>query len=155
MKIAVFPGSFDPITKGHEDIINRSSSLFDKIIIGIGNNTTKKHLFTLEERINWIKKTFEKNPKIVVESYSGLTVNFCTKVNANYIIRGVRNTIDYNYESSIGQMNKALDNKIETIFLLTSPELSAINSTIVRDIIINEGNVDEFVPNAIKNYFVK
>ncbi|MCO6499775.1 MAG: pantetheine-phosphate adenylyltransferase [Vicingus serpentipes] len=155
MKIAVFPGSFDPITKGHEDIIKRGTSLFDKIIIGIGTNTAKKYLFTIEERIQWIKATFADNEKIEVAQYNGLTVDFCKKMKADYILRGLRSSADYSYEAPIGQMNKSLDKQIETIYLLTSPELAAINSTIVRDIIINGGDASQFVPSAIQQNLLK
>lgn len=155
MKIALFPGSFDPITKGHQDIIKRALPLFDKIVIGIGQNSAKKYLFSLEQRINWIKITFKENPKIEVQSYDELTINYCKKIGANYIIRGLRNIADYNYESSIAQMNFEMDKSIETIFLQTLPSLSAINSTIVRDIIINKGNASKFVPSSIKNDFEK
>ena len=154
MKIALFPGSFDPITKGHQDIIERATPLFDKIVVGIGTNTAKKYLFSIEERTQWIKTTFEKNKKIEVLPYKGLTVDFCREIGANYILRGLRNSSDFNYESSIGQMNKALDHQIETICLLTSPEFTAINSTIVRDIIINKGDASKFVPSVIKQHFI-
>jgi len=153
MKIALFPGSFDPFTKGHEDIILRAIPLFDKIVIGVGSNSSKNYLFTIEQRINWIKKTFANYPTIEVKSYEGLTVNFCKELGAGYILRGLRNPIDYNYESNIALMNKSLQNDIETIFLLTSPELMAINSTIVRDIIVHKGNAKQFVPSAIENDF--
>ncbi|MCC7331246.1 MAG: pantetheine-phosphate adenylyltransferase [Flavobacteriales bacterium] len=153
MKTALFPGSFDPITKGHEDIILRALPLFDKIIVGVGTNTAKKYLFTSEQRTAWLKETFSNQPKIEIMQYEGLTVNFCKKINAQYILRGLRNPIDYNYESNIALMNKMLDNQIETIFLLTSPELMAINSTIVRDIIINKGDAGKFVPEAIQKNF--
>ena len=151
MKIAIFPGSFDPITKGHQDIIERALPLFDKIIIAIGKNSAKKYHFNLEERTQFIELTFNNNPKIEVISYTGLTIDFCKSVNANYILRGIRNSADYMYENSIAQMNKAMDNDIETIFMPTIPELAAINSTIVRDILINGGNIEQFVPAAIKN----
>ena len=151
MKIAVFPGSFDPITKGHQDIIERALPLFDKIIVAIGQNSAKKYHFNLEQRTDFIELTFKNNPKIEVISYTGLTIDFCKSVNANYILRGIRNSADYMYENSIAQMNKSMESNIETIFIPTIPELSAINSTIVRDILINGGNVDQFVPSAIKN----
>ncbi len=153
MKIALFPGSFDPFTKGHEDIILRAIPLFDKIVIGVGNNSSKKYLFTIEQRLEWIKKTFSNQASVEVTNYEGLTVDYCKKINANYILRGLRNPIDYNYESNIAYMNKALENDIETVFLLTSPEFMAINSTIVRDIIIHKGNAKQFVPLAIQNDF--
>jgi pantetheine-phosphate adenylyltransferase len=153
MKTALFPGSFDPFTKGHEDIVLRALPLFDKIVIGVGSNTAKKYLFTLEQRIAWIKTTFKNQPKIEVIFYDGLTVDFCSKINAQYILRGLRNPTDYGYESNIALMNKALKKEIETIFMLTSPELMAINSTIVRDIIIHKGDAKQFVPAAIQHEF--
>lgn len=153
MKTALFPGSFDPITKGHEDIILRALPLFDKIVIGVGTNNAKSYLFTLEQRVKWLEQTFKNQPKIEVVAYEGLTIDFCKKMNANYLLRGLRNPIDYNYESNIALMNKMLNQDIETIFLLTSPELMAINSSIVRDIIANKGHASKFVPNAIQNDF--
>lgn len=155
MKIAVFPGSFDPITLGHQNIVERALPLFDKIIVAIGINTLKKYHFTIEERINFIKLTFNNNPKIEVTTYQGLTVNFCKQQNANYILRGIRNANDYSYENPIAQMNKAMESGIETIFMTSIPELSAINSTIVRDILINGGNVNPFIPKELANKLVK
>ena len=149
-KIAVFPGSFDPITKGHESIIKRAIPLFDKIIVAVGINTEKKQYFTIEQRINWIKKVFEGNTSISVEQYSGLTVDFCKKVNAKYILRGLRTSADFEFERSIGQMNKFMLPEIETIFLLTTPEFTALNSSIVRDILRNGGDVSQFVPDGIE-----
>jgi pantetheine-phosphate adenylyltransferase len=155
MKIAVFPGSFDPITIGHQDIVERALPLFDKIIVAIGNNTLKNYHFNIEERAEFIKLTFSNNLKVEVATYNGLTIDFCKQVNANFILRGIRNVADYNYENSIAQMNKAMDNDIETIFMPTIPELSAINSTIIRDILINDGDVSKFVPAVIKNKLIK
>ena len=151
MKIAVFPGSFDPITIGHQDIIERALPLFDKIIVAIGINSSKKYHFTLEQRMEFIKLTFNNNTKIEVATYTGLTIDFCKSVNSNYILRGIRNSSDYLYENSIAQMNKAMNSDIETIYLSTIPELSAINSTIVRDIIINNGDASQFVPAVLKD----
>ncbi len=153
MKTALFPGSFDPITKGHQAVILRALPLFDKIVIGIGENTSKKYLFSLEQRVKWIKDSFKNNPKIEVNSYSGLTIDYCNQIGAKFILRGLRNTVDYNYESTIAQMNSTLDSDIETIFMLTNPELSAINSTIVRDIILHKGDVSNFVPQEIVHDF--
>ena len=149
-KIAVFPGTFDPITVGHEDIINRSSPLFDEIIVAIGINTKKTTLFPLETRIDWIKKTFENNPKITIQSYEGLTVEFCKKNNAKFLIRGLRNGSDFDYESHIAQLNKALWNDIETIFITSSPELSFISSTLVRDLIIHQAEYQRYLPEGIR-----
>ncbi|PCJ25147.1 MAG: pantetheine-phosphate adenylyltransferase [Flavobacteriales bacterium] len=154
MKIAVFPGSFDPITLGHQNIVERALPLFDKIIVAIGQNISKKHHFNIEQRTEFIKKTFNNNPKVEVATYTGLTIHFCTSVNANYLLRGIRNGADYTYENSIAQMNKAMNENIETLFIPTIPELSAINSTIVRDIINNGGDASKFVPTAIKDKFI-
>lgn len=153
MKIALFPGSFDPITKGHQSIVNRALPLFDKIIIGIGYNSTKKTLFSLEERKKWAELTFKNNPKIEVSTYEGLTVNYCKEVNAKYILRGLRNVNDFTFENNIAMMNMDMDNAVETIFLCTIPKFSAINSSIVRDIILNKGNASQFIPEEIKQYF--
>ncbi len=148
-KIAVFPGSFDPITKGHESIIKRALPLFDELIVAIGVNSTKTNYFSLEKRADWIKKVFKNEPKVRVEDYSGLTIDFCKKVNANYILRGLRTSADFEFERGIAQMNSAMNNTIETIFILTTPELSAINSTIVRDILKHGGDASQFVPEGI------
>jgi len=148
-KIAVFPGSFDPITKGHESIVNRAIPLFDKIIIAVGENTEKKQYFTIEQRMKWIKKVFNGYPEIIVEKYSGLTVDFCRNVNAKYILRGLRTSADFEFERSIGQMNKLMLPEIETVFLLTTPEFTALNSSIVRDILRHSGDVRQFIPDAI------
>lgn len=149
MKIAVFPGSFDPITKGHESIVKRAAPLFDKIIVAIGVNSSKKGMFDHSTREKWIKQTFADIPNIEVVTYSGLTVDFCIEQSANYILRGLRSNADFEYEFTIAQMNKLLKNNVETFFLLTEPEYSAISSTIVKDIYRNNGDVSQFVPNAI------
>ncbi len=148
-KIAVFPGTFDPITKGHVDIVDRGSLLFDKVIVAVGINSKKTTLFTLEKRMRWIEETFAHNVKVEVMSYEGLTVDFCRKVNAKFILRGLRNGTDFDYESHIGQLNKALSQDIETIFVLSSPELSYISSTLVRDLIVHQGNYAPFLPEAV------
>ena len=148
-RIAVFPGSFDPITKGHESIVKRAIPLFDKIIIAIGINAGKNSMFDIEQRKSWIKSTFKNNPTIEVTTYTGLTVDFCEAQNANFILRGLRSYSDFDYEHGIAQMNKALISNVETIFLLTEPEFSHISSTIVRDIIRNKGKVEQFLPNAV------
>ena len=148
-KIAVFPGSFDPITKGHVDIVQRALPLFDEIIIAIGNNTDKKYLFSISERQKWIQKIFAGNKKITVTSYDGLTVKFCESVNAGYIIRGLRTSADFEFERGIAQMNKAMAPAIETIFIISNPAYSAIASTIVRDILTNGGDASQFVPEGV------
>jgi pantetheine-phosphate adenylyltransferase len=149
-KIALFPGSFDPITIGHESIVRRAMPLFDEIIIAIGKNTNKDDFFTLEKRIAWIKKVFHDEPKIKVQSYSGLTVDYCKTVGARYILRGVRTSSDFEYERAIGQMNRSMNDNIETVFLLTQPEHSFITSTIVRDVIRHGGDASVFLPKILK-----
>lgn len=152
-RIAVFPGSFDPITKGHESIVLRAASLFDEIIVAIGDNSEKKSLFPIEERLEWIKTVFSKNSNIFVETYSGLTVDFCKQKNAKFILRGLRTSADFEFERSIGQTNKLLDAEIETVFLLTTSELSSITSSIVREVYKHNGDVSPFIPEIIKNKF--
>ena len=150
MKRAIFPGSFDPITKGHEALVNRALELFDEIVIAIGTNSSKKYMFTLEERIDFIKQTFKGNPKIKVQSYEGLTVDYCKKINSNFILRGLRTSADFEFERAISQINRELNNSIETVFLITNPELSAISSSIIRDIIHNNGDATKFLPGNLK-----
>ena len=149
-KIAVFPGSFDPITKGHESIIRRALPLFDGIIIALGNNTNKNNFFSLEKRLKWIEQLFASEPRLTVQQYSGLTIDFCKKVNAQYILRGLRTSEDFEFERTIASMNKAMYPEIETVFILSNPELSAINSTIVRDILRHGGDASQFIPKGIK-----
>ncbi len=148
MKKAVFPGSFDPITLGHVDIIKRALSLFDEIIIAIGVNADKKSMFSLEDRLNHIKETFKDESKIKVVSYTGLTVDLCKIEKAEYILRGLRNSSDFNYEQSIAQTNSSLAN-VESIFIMCSPHLSNISSSIVRDVIRNGGNYTKMVPRSV------
>ncbi|MBL7884813.1 MAG: pantetheine-phosphate adenylyltransferase [Bacteroidia bacterium] len=148
-RIAIFPGSFDPITKGHENILHRALPLFDEIIIAIGKNSSKQNYFSLEQREKWIKQVFANEPKVRVETYSGLTIDFCKKMNAHYILRGLRTSADFEFEKAIAQNNHAMADDIETIFILPIPELSAINSTIVRDIIRNGADASQFVPKGI------
>ncbi len=149
-RTAIFPGSFDPITRGHENVILRAAQLFDQVIVAVGNNSSKKCLFDVEKRVGFIQQTFVTNPKIEVDTFDGLTVEFCRKMNAKYILRGLRNALDFEYEKSISQLNKELDSEIETVFLITAPEFSAISSTIVREIIINHGDASAFIPAQIK-----
>jgi pantetheine-phosphate adenylyltransferase len=149
-RIAIFPGSFDPFTIGHESIVKRALPLFDKIIIAIGKNTNKDDYFSLNKRIEWINTVFFDEEKIEVKGYSGLTVDFCKEVGAKYILRGVRTSSDFEYERAIGQMNRAMDKNIETIFLLTQPEHTYITSTIVRDVIRHGGDASVFLPQRVK-----
>lgn len=149
-RIAVFPGSFDPITRGHESIILRALPLFDRVIVAIGENAKKKSFFPLEQRLKWVKAVFEGEKSVSVTSYKGLTVDFCRKMNATFILRGLRTSADFEFERSIGQINKNLDPDIETVFLLTTPEYTALNSSIVRDILKNGGDPSQFVPDAVK-----
>ncbi len=146
-KIGVFPGSFDPFTKGHENIVNRFLPLFDKIIIGIGGNTSKRYMYSLESRMAHIQSIFENEPKIVIEHYTDLTVKFCKEKRAQYLLRGLRNTTDFNYEKSIALMNKELEG-IETLFLMTDAKLSHLSSTIIREIAKSNGNISAFVTNS-------
>ena len=149
MKIAVFPGTFAPITLGHTDIIDRSLDLFDKIIVGIGINSNKQPMFPVEQRINWIKNIYKEEKKIEVLSYEGLTVNFCDSVNANFIIRGLRTVSDFEYEKAISDMNQLLDPLIETIFLACTAKYASFSSTMVRDVIRNNGDSSLFLPMEI------
>ncbi len=148
-KIAIFPGSFSPFTVGHQSIVDRALPLFDKIIISIGINSEKNQYFSIEERLQWIKDVYGNNPKIEIKFYEGLTVDFCKKENANYILRGLRDSQDFKFEKGIAQMNKDLNKEVETIFIITPPEISHISSSIIRDIIKNGGDVSKFIPKEI------
>lgn len=150
MKKAVFPGSFDPITLGHHDIILRGLGLFDEIVLAIGVNADKKYMFSLEERKAFLEETFKNEPKIKVKTYQGLTVDFCKAENAKFILRGLRNPADFEFEKAIAHTNRYLE-KIETVFLLTSSGKSYISSSIVRDVIRNGGDYSGLVPSAVSN----
>ena len=151
-KNAIFPGSFAPFSVGHQSIVDRVLPLFDKIIIAIGINSEKSQYFSIEERLAWITAVYGENPKIEVKRYEGLTVDFCKKEKANYIIRGLRDSHDFKFEKNIAQMNKELNTRIETIFIITPPELAHISSSIIRDIIKNGGDVSKFIPKEINIY---
>ena len=148
MKKAVFPGSFDPITKGHLDIVKRGIKIFDEIIIAIGDNTDKKYMFSKEKRVEFVESTFSTYDKIKIKSYQGLTIDFCKKNNIKFMIRGLRNPADFEFEKSIALTNREMTG-IETIFFLTSPENSFISSSIVRDLIRNKGDYKLFIPKGI------
>jgi pantetheine-phosphate adenylyltransferase len=148
-KIAVFPGSFDPITRGHESIILRALPVFDEIIVACGENAEKKSFFPLETRLKWLELVFANESKIRIVKYSGLTVDFCRKMNSGYILRGLRTSADFEFERTIGLMNKAISPAIETVFLLSAPEYAALSSSVVRDILRNGGDVGNFVPEKI------
>ena len=152
MKTAVFPGSFDPITLGHLDIIERAVPLFDKLIIAIGQNSQKKYMFSLEKKMEFIKKSVAHFPNVEVDSFEGLTIDYCRSKNVNFIIRGLRNPADFEFEKAIAQTNRLLthENKIETIFLLTSAGKSYISSSIVREIISFNGDYTLMVPDAVR-----
>ena len=149
MRIALFPGTFDPITIGHIDIIQRALPLFDKLIIGIGRNANKTAMFAEELRLKWINEIYVNEPKISSVVYEGLTVNCCQKVNANFIVRGIRYVSDFEYEKAIADMNRSLDHHIETVFLTCLPQYTSVASTLVRDVYRNGGSVKQFVPEIV------
>jgi len=149
MKKAIFPGSFDPITLGHVDIINRGVTLFDEVIIAIGENSSKDYMFSLDERIAFIERAFKDNPKVRVMSYSGLTIEFCKEVGVDFILRGLRNPADFEFEKAIAHTNRHLST-LETVFLLTSAQTSFISSSIVREIIRFGGDYKKLVPNSVR-----
>ncbi|WP_395802277.1 pantetheine-phosphate adenylyltransferase [Daejeonella sp.] len=151
MKIALFPGSFDPVTKAHVDILKRALPLFDKVVIGIGLNSTKAAYLNLEKRKEILRAVFADEPKVEVQTYEGLTVEFCKKIDAKYMIRGIRTVSDFEYEKAIAQMNHALAPDIESIFIVSKPGYSSISSTIVRDIMRNNGDVSQFIPKEAVN----
>ena len=150
MKICVFPGSFDPITSGHVDLVKRALPLFDKIIIAIGINAQKKYLFSLEQRQDWIKEVFKDESKVVVDTFENLTAVYCKRVEAAWILRGLRNASDFDYEKTISQLNFIVGKGVETMFLISQPEFSHVSSTIVREIIKGGGDASPFLPKEIK-----
>jgi len=149
-RVAIFPGSFDPITVGHESIVLRSLSMFDKIIVAIGYNASKKAFFSIDKRVEMIGKVFANEPKVEVISYEGLTVDLCNRLKVNYILRGLRTSADFEFERAIAQVNKAMFPQIETVFLLTAPEHTPVNSTIIRDILLHKGDPSQFIPTSLK-----
>lgn len=149
MRICLFPGTFDPVTLGHVDIINRAIPLFDKIIVGIGINTAKAPMFSPEQRLKWINDIYKDVETVEGAVYEGLTINFCKKIKARFILRGIRYVSDFEYEKTIADANRTLDNSIETIFLTGEPKYTSVASTIVRDIIKNGGDASPFLPESV------
>lgn len=148
-RIAVFPGSFDPVTLGHVSIVKRAIPLFDNIIISVGVNSEKKGMFPYEQRIQWLINIFKDYPSISVKSYSGLTVDFCKKIGASYILRGLRTAADFEFERGIGQINRKMNNDIETVFFLAEPQFTPLSSSIVRDVIRHGGNTEGLIPDEV------
>lgn len=148
-RIAIFPGSFSPFSIGHQSVVKNALSLFDKIIIAVGINSKKDQYFSIQERIQWIESVYRNNEKIEIKRYEGLTIDFCKKEGANFIIRGLRNSHDFSFEKNIAQMNRNINPNIETIFFITPPELSHISSSLIRDIIKNGGDISKFIPREI------
>ena len=148
-RICLFPGTFDPVTLGHVDIINRALPLFDKIYVGIGINTSKSPMFTAEQRMKWVADIYANEPRVESVVYEGLTVHFCKTIHANFILRGIRYVSDFEYEKTIADANRTLDNKIETVFLTGEPKYTSVASTIVRDIIRNGGDASPFLPDLV------
>lgn len=151
-RIAVFPGSFDPFTKGHEDIVLRASKIFDEVVIGIGKNSQKKRFFPLDFMVEKIENTFAQNPKVKIHTFDGLTATFAQEIKAKFLLRGLRNTTDYEYENSIAQINRNIFDGLETVLLITSPEYAYISSTIVRDIYRYGQTVDKYVPYVLPSF---
>lgn len=148
-KIALFPGSFDPITKGHKSIVERALPMFDKIVVAVGTNTAKNSVFPLEKRIEWIERTFAQYDNVEVVTFNSLTVDFCREIGAKYILRGLRNSTDFQYERNIARINQELAEEIETIFLMTKPDDAAISSSLVREILSFGRDVAQFIPEEI------
>ena len=154
-RICLFPGTFDPVTLGHTDIIDRALPLFDKLVIGIGRNANKKPMFSEKQRLKWIREIYKDNPKVAVLAYDGLTVECCKKVNANFILRGIRYVNDFEYEKAIADMNRSLDGHVETVFLTCLPQFTSVASTLVRDVYKNGGDVSQFLPDVVNSTITK
>ncbi len=153
MRICLFPGTFDPVTLGHVDIINRAIPLFDKIIVGIGLNAAKTPMFSPDQRLEWINEIYKDEERVEGAVYEGLTINFCKKIDARFILRGIRYVSDFEYEKTIADANRTLDKTIETVFLTGEPKFTSVASTIVRDIIKNGGNAAPFLPEVVSRSF--
>lgn len=154
-RICLFPGTFDPVTLGHTDIIDRALPLFDKLFIGLGSNSSKVPMFSEEKRLEWLREIYKDEPKIGVVAYDGLTVDCCKEVGANFILRGIRYVNDFEYEKAIADMNRSLKNNVETIFLTCLPKFTSIASTLIRDVIRNKGDISQFLPDAVKRSIYK
>ena len=149
MRICLFPGTFDPVTLGHTDIINRALPLFDKFVIGIGRNVNKEPMFSEEKRLQWLREIYKNEPKVEALAYDGLTVECCKKIGATFVLRGIRYVNDFEYEKAIADMNRSLDHNVETIFLTCLPQFTSVASTLVRDVIRNRGDVTQFLPKEV------
>ncbi len=152
-RTCLFPGTFDPVTMGHIDIINRAMPLFDRLVIGIGRNVNKQPMFSEEQRLQWIREIYKDEPRITAVAYDGLTVDCCKNVGADFIVRGIRYVNDFEYEKAIADMNRSISN-IETIFLTCLPQYTSVASTLVRDVLKNGGDVSQFLPDAVNQYIV-
>ncbi len=148
-KIAVFPGSFDPITTGHVEIVRRALPLFDEVVVAIGVNSQKKYLFNLEQRLQWLRDVFAGEPKVRVDFFEGLTAHYCMRIGARFLVRGLRNASDFDYEKTISQLNDIVGHGVDTIFLISRPNFSHISSTIVREIIRGGGDAGPFLPPEV------
>ena len=155
MRTCLFPGTFDPVTLGHIDIINRAMPLFDKVVVGIGRNVNKVPMFSEEQRLQWVKDIYKNEPKIEVVLYDGLTVNCCKAVGANFILRGIRYVNDFEYEKAIADMNRSLEGHIETVFFTCLPQFTSVASTLVRDVFKNGGDVSQFLPDVVNQTISK
>lgn len=149
MRIALFPGSFDPVTKGHENVVLRAVSMFDQVVVAVGRHGSKKGMFSVEDRLAMLEATFAEQPKVKVTSYEGLTADFCLEVGAQVQLRGVRNAVDLSYEQTLAQMTRAMHPELDTVVLLTDPEFAPIHSTVVRDVLAHGGDASPFVPSSI------
>jgi pantetheine-phosphate adenylyltransferase len=154
-RICLFPGTFDPVTMGHIDIINRAMPLFDKLVVGIGRNVNKVPMFSEEQRLNWLLEIYKDEPRVSAVVYDGLTVNCCKSVGANFILRGIRYVNDFEYEKAIADMNRSIDGHIETVFLTCLPQYTSVASTLVRDVLKNGGDVSQFLPKVVNESILK